>query len=57
MAGFLNKSEARWLIDNYNREYNLGISDSNVAATLESCRDGDNVVLSALLKALMMYEV
>ena len=53
----MKTSEARWLISQYNREYQLGISDDNIDATLRNCGDGNTVVLSALLKSLMMYEV
>ena len=56
-SGHLKTSEARWLITQYNREYQLGVSDENVEKTLRNCGDGDTVVLSALLKSLMMYEV
>ena len=53
----MERSEASWLIDQYNKEYRLGISNANIDQALNACQDGVNVNIDPLLKALMMYQV
>ena len=55
--GEMDFSDAYRLISEYNREYRLGISESNITKTLNNCNKGGQVVLDALVKSLMMYEV
>ena len=56
-SGHMERSEASWLIDQYNKEYRLGISNANIDQALNACQDGVNVNIDPLLKALMMYQV
>ena len=56
-SGNMERSRASWLIDQYNKELRLGISNANIEEALSACQDGANVNIDPLLKALMMYQV
>jgi len=49
----MNVSVARWIIQEYNRTYNLGLNEGKVDLTMKTYTEGDKVATEPFLKTLV----